>query len=143
MEVVEESGPTEVTVLAADLRTGANHRTGPSLSPDDRDPVVLTVRREAGSHPTQLVLRRNVPNPFSDATTLRFELPRATRVELTIYDVQGRRVRQIVSGTLEAGSYERTWDGRDDSGAPVASGAYFCWLRTTERNLKRTVLFTR
>jgi len=65
------------------------------------------------------------PNPFNPWTSIRFELPHAARVELHIFDVAGARVRKLVGGPLEAGPHEVTWDGKDDRGRNLASGAYF------------------
>jgi flagellar hook assembly protein FlgD len=50
-------------------------------------------------------------------------------VDLSVYDVQGRRVRQIVSGALNKGAHSLSWSGRDDGSRRVASGVYFYQLR--------------
>ena len=63
--------------------------------------------------------------PFSGPTRMRWSLDRASQVELSIVDVTGRRVRHLVSGMFAAGLQEFTWDGRDDDGRVVRSGAYF------------------
>ncbi len=65
------------------------------------------------------------PNPFGMSTTIAFELGRGARIELAIYDVDGRRVRLVADETLAAGEYVRIWDGRDDVGRRVASGVYY------------------
>lgn len=66
----------------------------------------------------------NYPNPFNPRTTLRFELAVAGRVELAVYDLQGRLVRTLLSGMVAAGRHEAVWDGRDDAGRALASGTY-------------------
>ncbi|MBD3367130.1 MAG: hypothetical protein GF405_03005 [Candidatus Eisenbacteria bacterium] len=67
-----------------------------------------------------------VPNPFRDATTISFELPQPGSVDLCVYDVGGRRVRDLMRGErLTAGPHRVSWDGRDDGGRRVASGVYF------------------
>lgn len=63
--------------------------------------------------------------PFSGPTRVRWTLERASQVELAIVDVTGRRVRHLVSGMYAAGTQEFSWDGRDDDGRAVRSGAYF------------------
>jgi len=63
--------------------------------------------------------------PFSGPTRMRWTLERASQVELSIVDVTGRRVRHLVSGMYAAGTQEFAWDGRDDDGRVVRSGAYF------------------
>jgi len=70
------------------------------------------------------VLYPNAPNPFNPATVLRFDLSQASRVQLQIFDLRGRKVRTLVDETLPAGQYSRRWDGRDDAHTGVASGVY-------------------
>lgn len=64
------------------------------------------------------------PNPFNPRTTLRFDLPGSALVHLAIYDLRGRLVRSLVDEELMPGAHATTWDGRDDTGAHVASGTY-------------------
>lgn len=65
------------------------------------------------------------PNPFAGTTTIEFELAETAFARLAIYDVSGQRVRLLVDETLAAGRQRVFWDGRNSSGAPVASGVYF------------------
>lgn len=69
------------------------------------------------------------PNPFNPATTLRFSLPRAGRVQLDIIDLRGRRVQRLASEAMTAGNHEFTWNGVDTAGRPAASGVYQALLR--------------
>ncbi len=70
------------------------------------------------------------PNPFNPLTTVAFELPRSGPVDLAVYDVKGRRVRDLTGGRIMAeGHHEVIWQGRDDAGQAVASGTYFLRLR--------------
>ena len=65
------------------------------------------------------------PNPFNPETTLRFQLPEAAPVTLTIHNTAGQRVVELVRGEiLTAGLHERAWSGTDEAGRPVASGLY-------------------
>ncbi len=70
----------------------------------------------------------NVPNPFNPQTEIRFELGRSAQVRVAIYDVTGRLVRMLANTHLEAGPYTRIWQGRDDAGRAVSSGAYYVRL---------------
>jgi hypothetical protein len=72
------------------------------------------------------------PTPSSRGARLRFSLPRRERVTLAVFDVTGREVRRLASGVVEAGSHAVEWNGADASGHAVASGLYFCSLRTTQ-----------
>ncbi len=78
--------------------------------------------------PQVLALRAATPNPVHGVTTLRFDLPHATRVTLALYDVRGRLVRTLASGERDAGTHAETWDGRDAGGAQSAPGVYFARL---------------
>jgi hypothetical protein len=68
------------------------------------------------------------PNPFVSSTDLAFAIDRPGRVELSLFDVSGRRVRTLVDAELPVGEHEATWDGRDDAGRPMPSGTYFSRL---------------
>jgi len=70
-------------------------------------------------------LAQNYPNPFNPQTTLAFSIKSASHVSLTVYDVAGRQVRELVSGHRAPGVYKAVWDGTDGRGARVASGVYF------------------
>ncbi|HUK62728.1 MAG TPA: FlgD immunoglobulin-like domain containing protein, partial [Dongiaceae bacterium] len=70
------------------------------------------------------------PNPFRAATTIRFGLSRPGAVRLELFDLSGRRVRTLADAVMAPGEHVATWDGRDDHGAPAASGVYFLRLVT-------------
>ena len=70
-------------------------------------------------------LEQNFPNPFNPTTTLSYSIKDASNVSLTIYDVAGRQVRQLVNERREPGAYNVVWDGRNDTGTTVPSGVYF------------------
>jgi len=68
------------------------------------------------------------PNPARGETILRFDLPSRDDIQLVVYDVAGRQVRQLLQGPAQAGRNVAPWDGLDDRGHPVASGIYFIRL---------------
>ncbi|NOX37500.1 MAG: T9SS type A sorting domain-containing protein [Calditrichaeota bacterium] len=69
-------------------------------------------------------LEQNYPNPFNPATTIGFQLPKRSRVELAIYDLNGRHLRTLVNEILPAGRHAYRWDGTTNQGIPVSSGVY-------------------
>jgi flagellar hook assembly protein FlgD len=71
------------------------------------------------------------------------DLPRGQNVTLTLYDARGATVRRLHAGVQAAGSGIITWDGRDHSGRPAASGVYFARLKTDRRELTERVLIVR
>jgi len=90
---------------------------------------------------TTAVLRQNIPNPFNPSTWIEFELPAADFAEVVVCDVAGRAVKLLTRATTLAGPHRVEWDGRDESGVPVASGVYYYSLHTAQgRWMKRMVL---
>jgi hypothetical protein len=83
----------------------------------------------ADDAPKGFALTGNHPNPFNPSTTISFTLPSSGAARLSIYDVTGRKVRDLASPVLSAGTHEMVWDGRDDSGAAVSSGTYLARLK--------------
>ena len=77
-------------------------------------------------------LYANYPNPFNAETQMTYALPVAGAVELAIYNVRGQRVRTLVQGVQAAGRYQIVWDGRNDTGAALASGVYLSRLASTQ-----------
>jgi hypothetical protein len=80
--------------------------------------------------PREFSLGANFPNPFNPATTLPVSVPVAADVTLKVYSILGEEIRTVHSGVLEAGRHWMVWDGRNDAGAPVATGVYLARLAT-------------
>jgi polyhydroxybutyrate depolymerase len=74
--------------------------------------------------PREFLLFQNYPNPFNPSTTIKFELPRASQVGLTVCDILGREVSVLLNERKNAGSYEVKFDGQN-----LSSGVYFYRLR--------------
>jgi len=72
------------------------------------------------------------PNPFNPFTSIRFSLGHPARVRLLIFDVSGALVRRLADRAMPAGDYHLTWDGTNDRGRPLASGAYFYRLEADD-----------
>lgn len=79
-------------------------------------------------HPRELRVERNYPNPFNPSTTIVFTLPKEGLVRLTVYNITGGKVRDLVSGRLPVGRHEVRWYGVDDRGNMLSSGVYFIRL---------------
>ena len=87
----------------------------------------------SGPGPRSFQLLPNVPNPFNPETVIGYALPRASEVQLEVFDALGRSVRILVPQRVQpVGTHRVRWDGRDGRGAPVASGIYFYRLKTPE-----------
>ncbi|NBC00312.1 MAG: T9SS type A sorting domain-containing protein [Bacteroidetes bacterium] len=105
----------------------------------DVDPV-----QTLNASPSPVVqLQGNYPNPFTDATTLRFALPEATDVRLVVFDLLGREVAVLVEEMLPAGTYEVPWDGTLHGGHAAASGVYIVRLEAGAVHTTQRILRTR
>jgi len=93
-----------------------------------RNETIISVENIEEEIPQIFNLLQNYPNPFNPSTTIRFDLPVASKILLTIYNPLGQKVRELVDGRFDAGQHQITWDGRDDFSHQVASGVYFLKL---------------
>lgn len=81
------------------------------------------------------------PNPFVSSVTFSLESTRNAACELSIYNLRGQKVKQLMSSDLQQGSYSYHWDGRDETGASVAAGIYLVKLQVNgQKPLNRKVL---
>jgi hypothetical protein len=82
--------------------------------------------------PIKYTLHQNYPNPFNPITFLRYDLPNQAQVTLTVYDLIGREVAQLVNTTQKAGFKSVQWDATDSFGKPVSAGVYLYQIQAGE-----------
>ena len=93
--------------------------------------------------PDDYKLNQNYPNPFNPSTEISFFLPLDKKISVKVYDMLGREVRGLVADELYAkGTHAVQWNGRDNNGNQVASGAYICRLTTgnIDKSMKMMLL---
>ncbi len=78
--------------------------------------------------PSRTVLNHCYPNPFNPEVHIPFELARRGQVRVTIYDLAGRLVKELIQDSFEPGRYELVWNGRDSHGRSVPSNIYYVRL---------------
>ncbi len=84
----------------------------------------VTAVEESENIPTQFELSQNYPNPFNPTTKISYALPQNAFVNIKVYDMLGREVKSLVNNEMLAGNHSIEWNGLDNSGNKVASGAY-------------------
>jgi len=94
--------------------------------------LVSVVSRGLAALPVAFALHPNSPNPFNPSTEISYDLPEASAVQVTIFDILGKHVRTLVNERQLAGSYSVVWDGHDENGQPVASGVFITHLRVAD-----------
>jgi len=91
--------------------------------------------------PNVFALHQNYPNPFNPVTTLRYDLPEDALVNITIYDMMGRVVSNLVSSQKNAGYKSIQWNATNDAGQPVSAGLYLYTIQAGQfRHTKKMVL---
>ena len=75
--------------------------------------------------PREFIVYQNFPNPFNPTTEIKYGIPKDSKVEITIYNALGQKVRSLYSGDQKAGYHTVTWDSRNESGVRLSSGIYF------------------
>jgi hypothetical protein len=76
------------------------------------------------------------PNPFNPVANIQFEVPEISKVELSIYNLNGRLVSTLVNAFVNPGKYTSVWNGVDSFGNPVSSGIYFVVLESNKKPIQ-------
>ena len=141
--------PTEPSYTIPGLEGGEEYKVKiraryDGSSGDWSGEAVITVIESQASKPVvpslPFGLGENYPNPFNPETQIAYTLSTAGPVKLAIYNILGQRVRILVQEIQAAGSYQVVWNGRNDQGAPVASGIYLYRLSSTQEVQVRRLL---
>jgi len=93
--------------------------------------------------PVDYRLYQNFPNPFNPVTTIKFNLPGQTNVQIKIFDIVGRIVRILLNENKNSGQYNIIWDGKDISGNTAGSGVYFYKLESAFGSLTGKMILLR
>jgi O-glycosyl hydrolase len=81
------------------------------------------------NRPDRIRLFQNFPNPFNPKTHIRFHLPEACDVMITVYDLRGQEIRILANSFFQAGSHSVTWDAGNNRGESLSSGIYICRMK--------------
>jgi len=128
---------TDGSASAISNAVGASSNLGIDFS----DTIITNVSDRQPGIPKTYALHQNYPNPFNPVTTITYDLVRSSKVELTIYNVMGQKVRMLFSQTQTAGFKRVTWDGKNDAGNAIASGVYIYRLQAGQFIRSRKLLF--
>ena len=124
---VVREGNRNVSIETASLRSGENLD----------HPFVI--RKNVVEVPATFALEQNYPNPFNPSTTIKYGIPMAAEVELSVYSILGQKVVTLVNATQEAGYYRVEWNGAN----ATASGVYFCLLRAGDFKSVRKMMLVK
>lgn len=148
--------PFSLQDISTCVNTGIPDTTGLNLPEFDLagNPRMYGGRIEMGAYENQNVvsseeniipqitnLKQNYPNPFNPETTISYQLQENSKVEISVYNLKGQKVKQLVSDQLLAGQHFVVWNGRDGNDKSVSSGIYFYKMKTNNyEETKRMIL---
>jgi hypothetical protein len=125
--------PVDYRITAVDFSGNESKQAGPSQPPTG-------IRNTHASYQ----LGPNVPNPFSRATVIPYDVPGGGgHVTISAYDVHGKLIRTLMDKWVPGGSGEAAWDGRDQSGKQCASGVYFVRMMSSSAEMVRKIVIAR
>ena len=97
--------------------------------------------KDKSQFPGRFSLSQNFPNPFNPVTEIKYELPSESLVNVSIYDVVGRKIKSLVNQEQSAGSYSLQWDATNSVGEAIPAGMYIYTIQAGEyRSTKKMVL---
>jgi hypothetical protein len=100
--------------------------------------LLTSVESVHNEPPSSPFLWQNYPNPFNGLTVIRYSLPKASRVRISVYDMLGREVKVLAEGTRDVGHHQVSLDG-----SFFSSGVYLCRLRADGFISSRKLLLIR
>jgi len=78
-----------------------------------------------GIIPTSVTLHRNYPNPFNPTTTISFSIPEESKIDISVYNIKGQKVKVLINNNYDKGNHYVIWNGDNEADEPVSSGVYF------------------
>ena len=103
----------------------------------------LAMTESPGVQPSSFALHQNYPNPFNPVTTVKYNLPDRSLVDITVYDILGRHIKTLVNGNQDPGIKSILWDATDDAGRPVNSGVYLYRIKTEDFEQTRRMMLVK
>jgi|SaaInl7_135m_RNA_FD_contig_61_658550_length_3209_multi_4_in_0_out_0_1 hypothetical protein len=88
-------------------------------------------------------LGNNYPNPFNPTTSIKYVIPKNSKVKLVIYNALGQKVRTLIDRSVAAGNYTAHWDGTSDVGLSLATGVYFYRLEMDSKKITKKMLLVK
>ena len=149
--VIPSDGSDQIAVAVFSILENFNQYTRISITDlklNDNDPIAMatdmTIHHVLGIDsqlPLTFELHQNYPNPFNPVTTLRYDLPEESFVNIRIYDITGRIVKNLVRENKKAGYHYARWNGNNNLGESVSAGMYIYIIQAGQfYSMKKMIL---
>ncbi|HUV37728.1 MAG TPA: T9SS type A sorting domain-containing protein [Patescibacteria group bacterium] len=122
LEIVDNDYKYKILI---DNNIGGNHVATDSSEKNQLDMEELLP-------PAETRIKSIFPNPFNPMTVIEFSIASTNHVNLSVYNAAGQHISTLVDTYLDANIYRTEWSGTNDNGDPIASGVYFCILKTSD-----------
>lgn len=139
IRVLQGSGGAE-QLIAGKIVFEADKQSGTLRNPYLLDGTVTGVENNSVL-PIAFALGQNYPNPFNPSTTIRYAVPYEADIEITLYNIMGEKVKQLVKEHKTAGYYQVVWDGRNEFSDVVSSGVYIYSMKAGSYQSTRKLTF--
>ncbi len=145
---IEESQSLDLGFTAYFLEKNKDKAFAEQLAYNIENPVIyrtttVDVRDINDQLPNGYLLLQNYPNPFNNATAINFVVPRAANVQLAIYDLNGRLVKNLVNDRMDAGQHKIIWNGLDENGRTVSTGVYIYQMKSDDYQASKKLLLVK
>ena len=90
--------------------------------------------------PEEFGLEQNYPNPFNPVTNIRYDIPEDSQVSITIYDIMGNRVEELINRPESAGSKLIQWNAKDEQGRAISAGIYFYTITANRYSITKKMV---
>jgi hypothetical protein len=136
----EPQYPINVVGIASQYTTSSSvYNNGYEIIPRDTSDIIpiklVGVENNLNDIPKDFYISQNYPNPFNPSTTINFGLPKASEVQIEVYNILGQRLAVLADGKMEAGNHTVVFNGDR-----FASGVYFYVMRAGDRTFKEKML---
>ena len=135
-EDLSYSNPTLLTASTDGLPVGDLYHWFP-------EEYATGVEQSAPSVPAEFALEANYPNPFNPETSIQYRINTAGRVNLTVYNILGEKVKTLVNEKKVAGRYSVTWNGTNAHDKKVSTGVYFYRLEMGDKVQSRKMMLVK
>jgi len=132
---IDQDNVTPITLEAMGIGKNGSKLNMVELSPEDFEQMIAN--NEKNATPETYSMYPSYPNPFNPTTTLKYDIPENSHIKLTVFDLSGRVVTELMNQSIMAGTHHSIWNGKDKNGRSVSSGVYLIQMKAISTNGKK------
>jgi hypothetical protein len=118
-----------------------NTASGEAVNSNGCSESQLSISQVGTVLPEEFSIAQNFPNPFNPVTSITFDVAEMDEISLIVYDLTGKEVAMLVSGTYTPGTYKVEWNAVNNAGDGIVSGMYIYRYISSEKAITRKMLY--